>query len=537
MSTLFILKKKTDPKESMIPLKIYILIFIGCMKSSESDSEKARVLILCEDIGTSYQLQQFLTQGGSKLLLMEALKNDVNVSKISNKLLPPSKKKDSEVKNKETDDFLESIRESFQATQNTPELEILETTLSVIPESDTKDYPLITIQTLKSDEDRGECILLEEIFCRIQPQFIVMYHYNVSAIRQIEIFEARQRRKVADRLKVFFLIHPNTVEEQAYLTSLRREKQAFELLIETKRTMVIPEYQDGKSAEEIPQMNQPSTSKIDNILDLKACVVQKVVESPKVIVDMREFRSQLPCLLHRKGFEVLPVTIIVGDYILTPDVCVERKSISDLIGSLNSGRLYTQCIQMHRNYQTPVLLIEFDQHQPFHLQGLSMLSTTSSGTGSSVNTAIMQKLQLLTIHFHKLRIIWSPSPYASVLLIEKIKKNKLEPDSKTALKQGTEEADGGNVAGLHIDKFNTNVFDFMIKMPGISYKNIHRVMNRKMSLKELLNEKPEELEKLIDSKRDSDAFLSAVNFTGATKITKSVSTATTAKYSRYRNIV
>ena len=29
----------------------------------------------------------------------------------------------------------------------------------------------------------------------------------------------------------------------------------------------------------------------------------------------------------------------VGDYILTPDMCVERKSVSDLIGSLNNGRL------------------------------------------------------------------------------------------------------------------------------------------------------------------------------------------------------
>lgn len=300
--------------------------------------------------------------------------------------------------------------------------------------------------------------------------------------------------------------------------------------------MVIPEYQDGKS-EELPLLNQPSTSKHDNILGLKACEVPKVIEQPKVIVDMREFRSQLPCLLHRKGFDVMPVTIIVGDYILTPDICVERKSISDLIGSLNSGRLYTQCIQMHRNYQTPILLIEFDQHQPFHLQGLSMLSTTSSGTGSSVNTAIMQKLQLLTIHFNKLRIIWSPSPYASVLLIEKVKKNKPEPDSKTALKQGTEEADGANAAGLHIDKFNTNVFDFMIKMPGMSYKNIHRVMNRKLSFRELLNQEAEDLEKMMDSKRDADAFLAAVNFSGTTKITKNVSAATTSKYSRYRNIV
>lgn len=300
--------------------------------------------------------------------------------------------------------------------------------------------------------------------------------------------------------------------------------------------MVIPEYQDGKS-DEASLLNQPGTSKTDNILDLQACKAQKVTEQPRVIVDIREFRSQLPCLLHRKGFEVLPVTIIVGDYIVTPDVCVERKSISDLIGSLNSGRLYTQCLQMHRNYQTPILLIEFDQHQPFHLQGLSMLSATSSGTGSSVNTAIMQKLQLLTIHFNKLRIIWSPSPYASVLLIEKLKKNKPEPDSKAALKQGTEEADGGNAAGLHIDKYNTNVFDFMIKMPGMSYKNVHRVMNRKLTFKELLNQSADDLEKVMDSKRDADSFLAAVNFTGTTKITKNVSTATSSKYSRYRNIV
>lgn len=35
-------------------------------------------------------------------------------------------------------------------------------------------------------------------------------------------------------LKVYFLIHAGTVEEQSYLTSLRREKESFEYLIETK---------------------------------------------------------------------------------------------------------------------------------------------------------------------------------------------------------------------------------------------------------------------------------------------------------------
>ena len=61
-----------------------------------------------------------------------------------------------------------------------------------------------------------------------------------------------------------------------------------------------------------------------------------------VVVDVREFRSQLPCALFSRGLEVVPKTLEVADYILTPDICVERKSLSDLFSSFQSGRLYTQ---------------------------------------------------------------------------------------------------------------------------------------------------------------------------------------------------
>lgn len=49
-------------------------------------------------------------------------------------------------------------------------------------------------------------------------------------------------------------------------------------------------------------------------------------------------------------------------------MCVERKSIDDLIGSLKSGRLYHQALMMCRHYMKPILLIEFDQNKPFDLQ-------------------------------------------------------------------------------------------------------------------------------------------------------------------------
>ena len=124
---------------------------------------------------------------------------------------------------------------------------------------------------------------------------------------------------------------------------------------------------------------------------------------------MREFRSELPSLIHKRGIEIEPVTIEVGDYILTPEICVERKSISDLIGSLQNGRLYNQarllrsttlnlhsifrlsrshitqpstnrkCLSaqataMTRFYAKPMLLIEFDSNKPFALQGKYYLS-------------------------------------------------------------------------------------------------------------------------------------------------------------------
>lgn len=62
-------------------------------------------------------------------------------------------------------------------------------------------------------------------------------------------------------------------------------------------------------------------------------------EPPKVIVDVREFRSSLPSLLHAAGFIVVPLTLTIGDYVISPEMAVERKSLPDLIQSFNSGRL------------------------------------------------------------------------------------------------------------------------------------------------------------------------------------------------------
>ena len=83
---------------------------------------------------------------------------------------------------------------------------------------------------------------------------------------------------------------------------------------------------------------------------------------------------------------------------------------SDLIGSLNCGRLYSQATSMSRFYTSPMLLIEFDTNKPFSLQGKYYMSRDLQSSD------LVARLQLLTLHFPKLRLLWSPSPHATAEL-------------------------------------------------------------------------------------------------------------------------
>ncbi|XP_017045887.1 DNA repair endonuclease XPF [Drosophila ficusphila] len=507
-------------------------------------SEQPKVLILCQDARTCFQLKQYLTQGGPRFLLQQALHHEVPVGKLSDKYTKEGQSKaavpsEGAVTKKEAlkeevsgsqpppaglDELAQLLSESDADGQHFEESYMLTMTQPVeqnalldiksdpdssifeaIPDLEQFDVtaalatvphqPHICLQTFKTEREGS--MALEHVLEQLQPHYVVMYNTNVTAIRQLEVFEARRRLPPAERMKVYFLIHARTVEEQAYLTSLRREKAAFELIIETKSKMVIPEYQDGKTDEAFLLFkNYDDELAGENAKSRKAGGQEPPVskETPKVIVDMREFRSDLPCLIHKRGLEVLPLTITIGDYILTPDVCVERKSISDLIGSLNSGRLYNQCVQMQRHYAKPILLIEFDQNKPFHLQGKFMLSQQTS----MANADIVQKLQLLTLHFPKLRLIWSPSPYATAQLFEELKLGKAEPDPQKAVALGSNDPTEGEQ--LH---FNSGVYDFLLRLPGVHTRNIHGLLRKGGSLRQLLLRSQKELEELLQSQESA----------------------------------
>jgi DNA excision repair protein ERCC-4 len=97
------------------------------------------------------------------------------------------------------------------------------------------------------------------------------------------------------------------------VSSLGKEKRAFEQLITAKETLVVnlPDHIEDIEREKIADRDM-------DLVDTRA--INKMKESAslrlKVVVDVRDFRSSLPSLLYAGGFTVIPRTLLVKYFLL-----------------------------------------------------------------------------------------------------------------------------------------------------------------------------------------------------------------------------
>ncbi|NWU98674.1 XPF endonuclease, partial [Upupa epops] len=354
--------------------------------------------------------------------------------------------------------------------------------------------PLTIIHPLQGCSDP---YALTRVLHEVEPRYVVLYDAELTFVRQLEIFKASRPGKPL----VYFLIYGGSTEEQRYLTTLRKEKEAFEKLIREKASMVIPEEREGRDETNLDLVRDATRTSVSVDTRKAGGQEQKSVQQT-IIVDMREFRSELPSLLHRRGIDIEPVTLEVGDYILTPDICVERKSISDLIGSLNNGRLYSQCISMCRYYKRPLLLIEFDSNKSFSLIPRGSLHQEISSSD------VTSKLTLLTLHFPKLRILWCHSPHATAELFEELKQNHPQPDAETAM---AITADSEILP--ESDKYNPGPQDFLLKMPGVNTKNCRALMNHVKNIAELVTLSKDKLSEILGNAASATQLFDFIHLT------------------------
>jgi DNA excision repair protein ERCC-4 len=78
----------------------------------------------------------------------------------------------------------------------------------------------------------------------------------------------------------------------------------------------------------------------------------------RIVVDERERSSNIPELLKNAGAVIDFTQLKVGDYVVSSETAVERKTVRDLISSIYDGRLFVQCSDLVRFYQKPLLVVQ-----------------------------------------------------------------------------------------------------------------------------------------------------------------------------------
>eukprot|EP01080_Neovahlkampfia_damariscottae_P001747 gene1747-516_t len=295
---------------------------------------------------------------------------------------------------------------------------------------------------------------------KFRPSFIILYEPEISIIRKIEIFKAKNP---GFPLRIYFMMYEGSIEEETYRNATNKEVDNFKILIDKKAHLSIP-------LETVLSQNQEK----EKLLTLTQL---------KVIVDVREFRSALPCLLYDHGIEVIPISLAIGDFIVHPGLAIERKSPVDLSQSLNAGRLFTQAEKMLKHYNTAAVLIQFDEKESFYLVPSYEFRDKIQAT------LVTSKLALLTIHFPRLKIFWCRSPRNSVSLFKFLKKNQIEPDPIDAQNIGT----GENDENEDVD----SAIEVLKRMPGVTPQNVNTIINSVDSLNELSQLSYNKLTKLI----------------------------------------
>jgi hypothetical protein len=158
-----------------------------------------------------------------KLLLRNNLETTVKDYKKKN-----SKKKQLMVSEKDKINTLTQIIKKKKKVIDEVEDENDDNVKEIIEQAKNKRINLV-LSALEGSKKQK--IALLSLIYELKPKYVILYDIELRFVRQLEIYKISN--PTLD-LRIYFLIYTNSCEEQRYLTSIRSEKEAFELLIKQK---------------------------------------------------------------------------------------------------------------------------------------------------------------------------------------------------------------------------------------------------------------------------------------------------------------
>ncbi len=186
---------------------------------------------------------------------------------------------------------------------------------------------------------------------------VIFYEPVPSAIRNI------QRRGRTGRTKsgeIIVLIGKDTRDEAYYWSSKNKEKQmkkTIKNLSENSKQSTqtsLNEYSKKDKSDEQKEKESKSSDSEEN--GFEEFLFES--EEPKIYIDNREMKSKVVRNLKDLETEIELQKLDLGDYIVSKDVIIERKSADDFLSSLTDGRLFEQANRLVETYRNPLVILE-----------------------------------------------------------------------------------------------------------------------------------------------------------------------------------
>jgi len=309
------------------------------------------------------------------------------------------------------------------------------------PLIDYEHFGLISTPSVMVMELHAQIDVLE----RFSPEIVVFWDITVLALRRLEFYCS----KFNTILGSYFLVFQEALELES-----------------TKRV--------------VENENNQFARCLNDLVSLSMSPLQSLpAPGRKIIVDDREFRSSLPNSLLHIGFTVIPGVLIVGDYVLTDEIVIERKAYQDLISSLKSGRLLSQIQRMSQYYKRPMIMLEFSESDPYN-----------SISSKEFNFPIMTKLISITKLFPKVRFIWGRNALECAKTLWSIAEGEKEPNQEAAFSMGNND---------HHDYMDikSNVSKFLSSFSFLNSANMDEILVRCKTIRDVLAMKKEEMMSIL----------------------------------------
>ena len=206
----------------------------------------------------------------------------------------------------------------------------------------------------------------------------------------------------------------------------------------------------------------------------------------RIYADYREKDSGIPDLIKEKGAIVILDNLSVGDYVISDEIAIERKSVEDLVNSVFDKRFFDQLSRLSETYPKSFILIEGDTGK------IRRITSRWKAINSALVSAIVD---------FDLRVLYSNDRTETAEIIYKIAEKNMQENKRSI--------------SLHDKPKFENLKDMQLYVveafPQVGRKLAERLLEKFGSIEKICAASVLDLEKVLGSRKKAEEIYKIIH--------------------------